>query len=173
MPSSWSLGAFFSTFYVGTNQSNLKKLVHHHIGFNFSINTTAQNIIEQPQIVSKTATNTEFQIQLLFSLKIQKHSSTTLNHSSSWVPNVFRGKLLNKVYTPIVRLQLWHSDPYINPHRFQTTTAQSLLQLLKFRLWMLPSLKSRNSVSSTLDQFLSRFQIALELGDSTKLIILM
>jgi hypothetical protein len=55
MPSSWPLGAFFSTFYVGTSQSHLNKLVHHHIGFNFSINTTAQNIIEQPQTSSKTA----------------------------------------------------------------------------------------------------------------------
>jgi hypothetical protein len=64
MPSSWSLGAFLSTFYVGTSQSHLKKLVHHHMGFNFSINTIAQNITEHPQTRSKTAIHTE--IQLLF-----------------------------------------------------------------------------------------------------------
>jgi hypothetical protein len=43
-------------------------------------------------------------------LKIQKYSSTTWNHSFSWVPNVSRGKLLDKVYTHIVPLQVWYSD---------------------------------------------------------------
>jgi hypothetical protein len=59
-----TLNKFFSIFCVESSQRHFSRFVHHHISFNFSINTPAQNITEQPQTSSKTAINTE--IQLLF-----------------------------------------------------------------------------------------------------------